>query len=161
MAPKAALAALPQQRPLGVVGGDAHRAGRWWPELLDAHIRRRSAATVRGGRRPRRAARRRRRRVAGVDELLDGDDAEWSIISMAAGTMPSAMIALTSGRRSATSAKSSSIVRTAGGFWRELAHGDAGGDAEHALAADEGAAQVVAGGVGVEPAEADHRAVGQ
>ena len=75
-----------------------------------------------------------------------------SIISMAAGTMPAAMMADTVAAPSSTDAKSSSRVRTAGGFGREP-HGDAGGDAEHALAADEGAAQVEAGRLGIEAAE--------
>ncbi len=41
----------------------------------------------------------------------------WSIISSAAGTMPAAMMPLTVAAPSSTLSKSSSIVRTAGGFW--------------------------------------------
>ena len=40
----------------------------------------------------------------------------WSIISIAAGTTPEAMISLTVSPPSATVAKSSSMVRTAGGL---------------------------------------------
>ena len=61
-----------------------------------------------------------------------------SIISSAAGTIPAAMIPLTVAAASSIAAKSSSSVRTAGGFGRE-AHRDPRRDPHRALAADEAA----------------------
>ena len=62
------------------------------------------------------------------------------------------MIALTVAAPSSTRSKSSSSVRTAGGFGVSRTR-DPGGDPEHPLAADEDAAQVVAGRLGILAAE--------
>ena len=70
------------------------------------------------------------------------------------------MIPLTVAAASSIAVKSSSSVRTRGGFGHEP-HRDRGGDAHRALAADEAAAQVVARLVGLEAAEPRDGAVGQ
>ena len=74
--------------------------------------------------------------------------------------MPAAMIPLTVAAASSIDVKSSSSVRDRRRVRRE-AHRDPGGDAHRALAADEAAAQVVAGLVGLEAAEQRDRAVGE
>ena len=99
----------------------------------------------------------------GVDRGLDGLDAcRGPSVSSAVGTMPAAMIALTSrARRRPRDVKSASIVRTASGFGvsRTVI---VERDAEASLRADERAEQVVAltrSPAGV--AEPHHLAVGQ
>ena len=78
----------------------------------------------------------------------------WSIISTAAGTMPAAMMSLTVPAPSSTVVKSISSVCTVGRVRREL-HAHLGRDAEHPLAADEHAAEVVP--VGLRVLAAEHR----
>ena len=86
--------------------------------------------------------------------------ASASIISIAAGTTPAAMIA-------EVAAPASSVLGE-GGEQRthrlglpDQADGDLGGDAERPLRADEGAEQVVAGRVRGRAAEPDEVAVGR
>ena len=83
-----------------------------------------------------------------------------SIISSAAGSTPAAMMPLTVAAAASTEANAHSIVATARRVGRE-AHRDPGRDAHRAFRADEAAAQVVAGRVGLEPAEARDLAVGE
>ena len=80
-----------------------------------------------------------------------------SIISIAPGTIPASTIAVTASPAEPVSSKKASMVLTLSGAGIDPQH-DLGGDAEGALGADEGAEQVVAGGVAV---ERHQRAVGE
>ena len=85
----------------------------------------------------------------------------WSIISIAAGTMPARDDGRHRARRPRSIAsKTASTVLTACGL-RQDAHDDLGRDPERALAADEDAGQVVAGRVARLAAEPHDLAVGQ
>ena len=142
------LAALPQQRALGVVGGHADRAHAVRVRCgldLGASARPRppacpSTSTIRIARR-RRSGNRRARTLSAATTM------PWSIISTAAGTTPRAMMSVTVAAQSSTVVKSSSIVRTAAGSGVSRTH-DSGHDPERPLAAHDHAAKVVAGGLG-------------
>ena len=83
-----------------------------------------------------------------------------SIISNAAGSTPAAMMPLTVAAAASTASNAHSIVATVGasGVRRSAAPR---GDAHRPFGADEAAAQVVAGRIGLEPAEARDLAVGE
>ena len=84
----------------------------------------------------------------------------WSIISIAAGITPAAMMPPTASPAARTVGKSSSIVRTSAGVRiRRTVH--LGHHAERALAAHDEPAQVVAGRVGRRAAQAQHLAVAE
>ena len=130
------LAALPQQRPLGLVGRDPHVRAPWSSgEPLDERPLGRDPvgqAVDLDEQHGRRVG-----RVAGAHERPRRPAVmRWSIISSAAGTIPAAMMAVTQPAASSTDVKSASSVSHRGRD-RGEAHGDRGGHAEHALAPDE------------------------
>ena len=155
------LAALPQQRPLGLVGGDAHVAHavrRWRSSTIGAVS---AVDAVRQADDLDQQGRRGVDRQPGVDVRLDGLQAELVHHLQRRRHDPRGDDRADRRRPGLDRCRSPSASCATAGGSGVSAHAHLGGDAEHPLAADEHAAQVVAGRLGILAAEHGHRAVGQ